>query len=115
MKESARMSPFAAKTRQQQQEQWIWWQCQQGATSPVPESSLPPKASAEPAVSPAQPAEEAGTANTSMQRRNTYHGQYDAVINRMRTAMRQTGQYTSCSSSPERQKQPSSGSENAEA
>lgn len=86
MKDPAITSPFAAKTSQEQLEQWNWWHSQQDATTPVPETeetSLaaqlrdpePPLHSIEP---PARP----------------HHRQYDAVMKRMTQARKQTGAFT---------------------
>jgi len=119
MKEPAVVSPFAAKTRQEQQEQWIWWQCQRDATTPVdcPEISPSPEAERVPAMTfpSAVPGPPSAPTSVPMQRQRIHHSQYDAVMKRIRSATQQTGHYTSCASSPERQTQPSSGSENADA
>lgn len=102
MKEAAMMSPFAAKSRQEQQEQWIWWQCQQDATLPaepvtaaaetLPEPQVPRvqelQAQEQPMPQPIQPAP----------RPVIRHQQYDAVVRRMQNAKRQAGAFTACTS-----------------
>ena len=91
MKAPAAVSPFAAKSSQEQKEQWIWWQCQQPAgipvetreidrPAPVPELQLPRQ------KKPPEP---------QPQRRPTRHSQYDAVVKRMQNATRKTKAYTS--------------------
>jgi len=89
MKDPAAVSPFAAKSSQEQKEQWIWWQCQRDALLPVEERmEQPPEAPLKPAEEemPFQPV-----------RPKIYHSQYDAVIRRMRTAQKQASHYTSVS------------------
>lgn len=99
MKTPAAFSPFAAKTSQEQKEQWIWWQCQQDAAIPVdltdktdarsvPELKLPKAEETE-------RKEEKPTAAQLPTRQPTRHGQYDAVLRRMRDATRQASTYTS--------------------
>ena len=82
-------SPFQAKSSQEQKEQWIWWQCQRDAVSPVdnpppvnalPEREAPPM----PTPPPVQP---------------TRHQQYDAIMQRMKVAQGRTGAFTSCGTS----------------
>ena len=74
-------SPFAAKTRQEQLEQWICWQqeqrMQQDARTIAQE--LPPKEEPHPNPPPLQPV-------------RPRHSQYDAVMEKMRRARRQAGQ-----------------------
>ena len=94
MKAPATVSPFTAKSRQEQKEQWIWWQCQQPAGMPVEETSIDkpvpelklPQRQAEP------PREKAPQ---TAQRQPTRHSQYDAVVRRMQNATRQVKHYTS--------------------
>lgn len=116
MKDPAAVSPFAAQTRHEQQEQWIWWQCQRSASTAAESPRMePPAAVPVPSLTlPTAPLQPPASA-APVQRRATHHGQYDAVIRRLRSATAQTGHYTSCASIPERQMQPSSGSENADA
>ena len=98
MREVGSGSPFQAKNSQAQKEQWIWWQCQRDAVTPVdappvnalPEREMPPMQPTQP-VLPAQP---------------TRHQQYDAILRRMRVAQGKTGAFTACGTST----QPSSGS-----
>lgn len=95
MRAPAAVSPFAAKTSQEQKEQWIWWQCQQDATMPeetrpipderprsVPELKLPQQEEAKPTA-------------VQHKRQPTRHSQYDAVVRRMQNATRQVRGYTS--------------------
>ena len=76
-------SPFAAKTRQEQLEQWICWQQEQRMQQdarPLAQE-LPPKEAE--TASPAQPAPV-----------RPRHSQYDAVMEKMRRARLQAGQDT---------------------
>lgn len=95
MRAPAATSPFAAKSSQEQKEQWIWWQCQQDATLPaetrpianerlasVPELTFPRKQEEAPEPAP-------------VKRPAIRHGQYDAVVRRMQNATRQVRGYTS--------------------
>lgn len=92
MREVGSGSPFQAKNSQAQKEQWIWWQCQRDAVTPVdappvnalPEREMQPMPSVQP----------------------TRHQQYDAILRRMRVAQGKTGAFTACGTST----QPSSGS-----
>ena len=79
---SAKASPFAALNRQEQNEMWICWQCQQPAAAddkpvtsiesqPLPDLKLPQRAPAATAA--------------------IRHGQYDAVLRRMERAGKRTG------------------------
>lgn len=92
MKAPATVSPFTARSSQEQKEQWIWWQCQQPASMPmeaktidrqtdstVPELELPKQEKTE-SQPPRQPIR---------------HSQYDAVVRRMQNATRQARTYTS--------------------
>ncbi len=102
MKEAVAMSPFAAKSRQEQQEQWIWWQCQQDATLPAE----PVRATAEtlpepqvPRVQELQVQERQMTQPVQPAPRPVIrHQQYDAVVRRMQNAKRQVGAFTACTS-----------------
>lgn len=84
MKTSETCSPFAALTSQEQKERWICWQCDQEqrqraepeAPKPLPELRLP-KVPAPSVSAPAAP------------RQPIHHGQYDAVLRRMKDARRQ--------------------------
>ncbi len=100
MKEPAAVSPFAALSRQEQKEQWICWQCQRGPepveakptmdenrSVSLPGLRLPTQESPKPTEAPQKP--------TTVARTRPYHGQYDAVIRKMKQAQRQTGAYTS--------------------
>ncbi len=89
MKDPAAVSPFAAKSSQEQKEQWIWWQCQRDALLPVEERiEKPPEVPSKPVAEemPIQPV-----------RAPIHHSQYDAVIRRMSTAQKQALHYTSVS------------------
>lgn len=93
MREAANVSPFAAKTSQEQKEQWIWWQCQSDAVTPItqeraPVNALPPRAQETPVV-PATP--------PSPPVQATRHHQYDAIMRRMMVAQGKAGAFTSCS------------------
>lgn len=100
MKEPAVVSPFAALSHQEQKEQWICWQCQRGPkpieakptvddvrSVSLPELKLPTEESSKPTESPSK--------QTEVARPRPYHGQYDAVIRKMKQAQRQTGAYAS--------------------
>ncbi len=100
MKEPAAVSPFAALSRQEQKEQWICWQCQRGPEQveakptaeddrsvSLPGFKLPTQEPSKPTEDPKKP--------TTVARPRPYHGQYDAVIRKMKQAQRQTGAYTS--------------------
>ncbi len=82
MRESARVSPFAALSPQEQKEQWIWWQCQHPAglqeTDLTAAPSLPRELRESTVQQPAPPAR---------------HGQYNAVLRRMREAGKHAADY----------------------
>lgn len=118
MKEPASASPFAALSSQEQKEKWICWQCQHAAeyiptdepaketirSVSLPELRLP--------QSPAKEATDCRSNPTAVQQRPLiHHGQYDAVIRRMKTAQRQASAYTVWSEEVESTTQRSSGSE----
>lgn len=120
MKEPASASPFAALSSQEQKEKWICWQCQHAAEyiptdEPTKESvrsvSLPEL------HLPQSPAKEMTDrrSNPTVVRQNSliHHGQYDAVIRRMKTAQRQAGAYMSWIEEGDSTRQRSSGNEKA--
>ena len=108
MKDSDRLSPFAAKNSQEQKEQWIWWQCRKDAVLPVqPEVPIEEKANHETVNR-----EETLYARHAPQY-SVHHGQYDAVIKRMKAATQQAKVYTSVE--PDSTRQFSSGSPKKEA
>jgi len=97
LKEQERLSPFAAKSRQEQKEQWIWWQCRNDAVLPVADAAIPEEAE-EKNIEMNQPAEESGKEKgTPVMRPVIHHGQYDAVVRRMKSATQQARHYTSAS------------------
>lgn len=120
MKETASASPFAALSSQEQKEKWICWQCQHAAEyipadepakEPVRSVSLPELRLPQ---SPASETTDGRSNPTAVQQRPAiHHGQYDAVIRRMKTAQRQAGAYTAWSEDVESTRQRSSGSEKA--
>lgn len=94
MKTPAAVSPFAAKSSQEQKEQWIWWQCQQDATYPEEKAEISDQRSASvPGLKLPQVQEEKQTMRQAVQ--TVRHSQYDAVVRRMRNATSQVGSYTS--------------------
>ena len=95
MKAPAAVSPFTARSSQEQKEQWIWWQCQQTASTPLDEQPLTePRRNAVPELKLPQQQEEKPPQN-SPQRQPIRHSQYDAVVRRMQNATRQVKNYTS--------------------
>lgn len=95
MKTPVAVSPFSAKSSQEQKEQWIWWQCQQPAGAPVESKSIDrPADSAVPELQ--LPQQE--KAEQQPQRQQTRHSQYDAVVRRMQNAARQAKKFTSVQS-----------------
>lgn len=92
MKAPAAVSPFTARSSQEQKEQWIWWQCQQPAGVPVESKTIDhQKESAVPELE--LPKQE--KAESKPQRQSPRHSQYDAVVRRMQNATRQAKAYTS--------------------
>ena len=95
MKAPAAVSPFTARSSQEQKEQWIWWQCQQTATTPVEEQTIAGnRPGSVPELQLPQMPEEKPTESLP-QRQPIRHSQYDAVIRRMQNATRQAKAYTS--------------------
>lgn len=100
MKSPATVSPFTARSSQEQKEQWIWWQCQQTAVMPVEshtaleDQTAPEESAAVPALQLPQQEDEK-PAEAAPQRQPTRHSQYDAVVRRMQNATRQVRHYTS--------------------
>ena len=98
MKAPAAVSPFTARSSQEQKEQWIWWQCQQTATTSLEEQPLTDSrrnAVPELQLPQQQTPEEKSPAAPPPQRQPTRHSQYDAVVRRMQNATRQVKNYTS--------------------
>lgn len=100
MKKPAATSPFAAMNHQEQRHQWTVWHAQQDATRPaVPEKDglqqLPDR---EEKPQPAPQPEEKAPAAPPPAQQQPHHGQYDAVIRRLRNAGRQTQQFVPASS-----------------
>lgn len=99
MRSPAAVSPFAARTRQEQKEQWIWWQCQQDATMPAETKPIPDKtAAAVPELQLPQSQEPKQPENIAPPRQPIRHSQYDAVVRRMQKASGQVRNYTSVKS-----------------
>ena len=92
MRAPAAVSPFTARSSQEQKEQWIWWQCQQTAAMPV--EGRPMEAASVPELQLPQKQEEKQP-EQPVSRPPTRHSQYDAVIRRMQNASRQARTYTS--------------------
>ena len=70
-------SPFAALSPQEQKEQWIWWQCQHPAESHeavIIQPESPEKVRSAPLP-------------------QLHHGQYSAVLSRLRHAGKHTSDY----------------------
>lgn len=95
MKAPAAVSPFTAKSSQEQKEQWIWWQCQQPAAMPAETTSID-RAAPSPVPELQLPQQE--KQENAPARQPTRHSQYDAVVRRMQEATRQTKAYTSVKS-----------------
>lgn len=103
MRAAASVSPFAAKTSQEQKEQWIWWQCQKDATVPVVEN--PAAMEERPAVNrlperETQQRELPEAANRPSTNppvmMQPHHRQYDAIMKRMKAAQGRVGTFTDC-------------------
>lgn len=94
MKAPAAVSPFTARSSQEQKEQWIWWQCQQTATAPVEGKPISGKTDSVPELKLPQMQEEKPT-EVLPRRQPTRHSQYDAVVQRMQNATRKVRTYTS--------------------
>ena len=99
MKAPAAVSPFTAKSSQEQKEQWIWWQCQQTASTPLEDEPLTSSRMSQvpelelPGQQP-QPRQEEKPPEVP-QRKPIRHSQYDAVVRRMQNATQQARAYTS--------------------
>ena len=94
MKAPAAVSPFTAKTSQEQKDQWIWWQCQQIAAVPVEDRTISGNKAAVPELQLPTHKEEKQT-EAPVQRQPTRHSQYDAVVRRMQNATQKAMTYTS--------------------
>ena len=109
MKESAKVSPFAALSPREQKEQWIWWQCRHPEGETVMEEPLDapaPKPEARPMPEPAEVQRELQPVPAPVIR----HGQYDSVIRRINQARRQTGDYIPCTGPLSTTTEPGAGS-----
>lgn len=94
MKAPSAVSPFTARSSQEQKEQWIWWQCQQTAAGPAETRPIASKTDPMPELQLPNTKEEK-TTGSPPQRQPTRHSQYDAVVRRMQNATRQVKAYTS--------------------
>lgn len=94
MKAPVAVSPFTARSSQEQKEQWIWWQCQQMATEPVDSRPIHGKTDSVPELQLPNTQENKQT-QSPPQRQPTRHSQYDAVVRRMENATRKVKAYTS--------------------
>lgn len=87
MNRDRQTSPFAAKTRQEQLEQWICWQQEQRArkTGGTLAEELPVR------EEPEQPQEPETAVQPNLPPMRIGHRQYDAVMNKMRHARQLAG------------------------
>ena len=95
MKESAKVSPFAALSPREQKEQWIWWQCQHPEAEAAMEDALDTPRPL-PDAAPLPEAAEAQRELPPVPAPVIRHGQYDSIIRRMNQARQQTGAYIPC-------------------
>ena len=109
MKESAKVSPFAALNPREQKEQWIWWQCQHQEGETVMEEPLDPPRPL-PEAKPLPEAVEVQRELSPVPAPVIRHGQYDSVIRRMNQARQQTGDYIPCTGSLSTKTEPCAGS-----
>ena len=109
MKESAKVSPFAALNPREQKEQWIWWQCQHQEGETVMEEPLDPPRPL-PEAKPLPEAVEVQRELSPVAAPVIRHGQYDSVIRRMNQARQQTGDYIPCTGSLSTKTEPGAGS-----
>lgn len=91
MREAECTSPFQAKSSQAQKEQWIWWQCQRDAATPVEQ---PMRVNALP-----EREEPTQMMQSTIPVQPTRHQQYDAIMQRMKAAQGRTGAFTACGTS----------------
>ena len=110
MKESAKLSPFAALNPREQKEQWIWWQCQHPEGEKVMEEPLDEPKKPLPDVKPLPEAVEVQRELSPVPAPVIRHGQYDSVIRRMNQARQQTGDYIPCTGSLSTNTEPGAGS-----
>jgi len=119
MKQASTVSPFAQLSKREQKEKWICWQAQQEKHTSACERSvqLPPLRL--PVVHQTDDGrDEAKQTEVSYKQTEVSfpapvrHGQYSAVISKMKAAQKQAGAYTSWSSSSTQQA--ASGSPKAE-
>lgn len=96
-RDAAAVSPFAALNPQEQKEQWIWWQCQQGATYPPEENDITPLLQPSEAENPQKPTEVQSGRAFDRAKPTVSRYQYNAVVNRMQQARRRAGAYTDVS------------------
>ena len=109
MKESAKVSPFAALNPREQKEQWIWWQCQHPEAEAVMEEPLDAPRPL-PEANPLPEAVEVQRELSPVPAPVIRHGQYDSVIRRMNQARQQTGDYIPCTGSLSTKTEPGAGS-----
>lgn len=91
MKEPAATSPFAAMTSQEQKERWICWQSQKQLNETIITKPTVDDVRSESVL-------HTSKQTASWECEATHHGQYDAVIRRMKQAQQRTLTYTSCAS-----------------
>ena len=109
MREPASLSPFAALSPREQKEQWIWWQCQkieaeqeiapsrietEETAGALPEFQLPKQRDEDKAKASSLEQEKPQRQRPVYSAPTIRHGQYDAVIRRMKDAGRMAGNYT---------------------
>lgn len=92
------VSPFAALNPQEQKEQWIWWQCQHGATyAPFDEVQIDHEDAEAVVKNDAKPTEVQSWSGCEDAKPTVSRYQYNAVVARMQRAKRLAGAYTSTS------------------
>lgn len=103
MRAASSVSPFAAKTSQEQKEQWIWWQCQKDATVPVVENSMDIQERSSVNRLPEREMQESKVPDATDQPSDSvpvmmqpHHHQYDAIMKRMKAAQGRVGAFTDC-------------------
>ena len=110
MKESAKVSPFAALNPREQKEQWIWWQCQHTEAETFMEEPMDETKKLLPEAKPLPEAVEVQRELSPVHAPVIRHGQYDSVIRRMNQARQQTGDYIPCTGSLSTKTEPGAGS-----
>lgn len=85
------ISPFAAMTRQQQKEQWICWQSQkQSKVTDIKQEPTDADLGSESVLEASKPTESRASEF------KIHHGQYDAILARMKQAQKQARSYIDC-------------------